>query len=100
MLSYRRYGEKRRKSYDYSKKLPLLVEDAFTKCDSVLQKYDNIMLSYSGGADSDVMLDMVWRLGYLPKCKVVFFDTGIEYKATKEHLTAVEEKYNITMQRC
>lgn len=30
----------------------------------------------------------------------VFFDTGIEYEATKEHLDYLENKYGITIQRC
>ena len=80
-------------------KLPLMVEDAFTKCDSVLQKHQRPMLSVSGGSDSDIMLDMVCRLGYVEKCTFVFFDTGIEYKATKEHLKYLEGRYSIQIER-
>ena len=57
--------------------LPVMVEDAFTKCDSILQNYDKVMISVSGGSDSDIVVDMVCRLGYAGKCSFVFFDTGI-----------------------
>lgn len=80
-------------------KLPLMVDDAFTKCDSVLQKHQHPMLSVSGGSDSDIMLDMVCHLGYADKCSFVFFDTGIEYKATKEHLKYLENRYSIQIER-
>lgn len=80
-------------------KLPMVVEDAFTKCDSVMQKHSHPYLSISGGSDSDIMLDMVCRLGYAEKCSFVFFDTGIEYKATKEHLKYLEDRYSIQIER-
>ena len=62
-------------------------------------KYKKIFCSISGGADSDVMLDMCWRVDKDNKIEYVFFDTGIEYQATKDHLTYLEQKYNITIQR-
>lgn len=79
--------------------LPLIVEDAFYKCDSVLQKHQHPILSISGGSDSDIMLDMVCRLGYADKCTFVFFDTGIEYSATKEHLKYLEDRYSVQIER-
>lgn len=46
------------------------------------------------------MLDMIEKIGY-PHSKVhyVFFDTGMEYKATKRHLEFLEAKYSIQIQR-
>lgn len=79
--------------------LPVMVEDAFTKCDSILQKYDKVMISVSGGSDSDIVVDMVCRLGYAGKCSFVFFDTGIEYQATKDHLQYLEDHYSIQIER-
>lgn len=52
-----------------------------------------------GGADSDVMLDMLVRCGAKDKTTFVFFDTGLEYAATKEHLTWLEQKYDIEIIR-
>lgn len=73
---------------------------AFLKCKNILSKHDRILVSLSGGSDSDIMLDMI------EKCKnsnneiyYVFFDTGLEFDATKNHLNYLEEKYNITIER-
>lgn len=65
-----------------------------------LAEYGTIMVSVSGGADSDIVTDMIERVGY-PASKVVyvFYDTGLEFEATKEHLDFLEEKYGITIQR-
>lgn len=62
--------------------------------------YPVIMVSVSGGADSDVMMDMIERIGYpLSKVHYVFFDTGIEFAATKEHLKFLESKYGVEIER-
>lgn len=50
------------------------------------------------------MLDMIIKVAKiedidLSKFHFVFFDTGIEYKATKEHLDYLETKYNIKIER-
>lgn len=62
--------------------------------------YDRIMVSVSGGSDSDILIDMVERIGY-PKGTViyVFYDTGLEFKATKAHLEFLEQKYGISIIR-
>ena len=57
--------------------------------------YKNGLCSVSGGADSDVMLDICWRCDKDNKIQYVWFDTGLEYQATKEHLKYLEEKYGI-----
>lgn len=66
---------------------------AWSKINS--SKYKNILCSISGGSDSDVMLDIVWRCDKDNKVTYVWFDTGLEYQATKDHLKYLEEKYNI-----
>lgn len=58
-------------------------------------KYNKILCSISGGSDSDIMLDIVWRCDKDNKVDYVWFDTGLEYQATKEHLKYLEEKYHI-----
>lgn len=59
------------------------------------KKYKKIICSVSGGSDSDVMLDIVWRCDKDNKVTYVWFDTGLEYQATKDHLKYLENKYNI-----
>lgn len=58
------------------------------------------MVSVSGGADSDRMVDLIERIGY-PAGTVIYcyFDTGMEYKATKDHLFALEQKYGIQIRK-
>lgn len=58
-------------------------------------KYSKIVCSISGGADSDVMLDICHKCDTLNKIDYLWFDTGLEYSATKEHLNYLENKYNI-----
>ena len=58
-------------------------------------KYKKIVCSISGGSDSDVMLDIVWRCDKDNKVDYVWFNTGLEYQATKDHLKYLENKYNI-----
>lgn len=76
------------------------IYNAFVKCKSVLDKHTNIKVSVSGGADSDIMIDMI------EKCKAphnnihyVWWNTGLEYQATKEHFEYLEQKYGITIER-
>lgn len=60
-------------------------------------KYKKIVCTISGGSDSDIMLDLVWRCDINNKVDYVWFDTGLEYQATKDHLKYLEEKYGITI---
>ena len=62
-------------------------------------KYKKIVCTISGGSDSDVMLDIVWRCDKDNKVTYCWFDTGMEYEATKEHLKDLEEKYEIEIQK-
>ena len=79
----------------------LTIPDAYSKCKSILdkKKYKKIMVSISGGADSDIVLDMVYKLDVNNKCDYVFFDTGLEYDATKNHIKYLEEKYGIEIRK-
>lgn len=64
-----------------------------------LRQHPNAICSYSGGADSDIMLDLIERcrqiVPSLPKVKYAFFNTGLEMRATKEHVREVAEKYGV-----
>lgn len=57
-----------------------------------------VSCSVSGGADSDILIDLCERT--VPHfVSYVFFDTGIEYQATKDHLEYLEEKYDIKIHK-
>lgn len=79
----------------------MLIVDSFVKANSVINnpKYKTILCSISGGSDSDVMLDLISRVDLNKKVKYVWYNTGIEYQATKDHLDYLEQKYNITIER-
>lgn len=61
--------------------------------------YKKIVCSISGGSDSDIMLDIIWRCDKDNKVDYVWFDTGLEYQATKDHLKYLEDKYGIEIIR-
>lgn len=62
-------------------------------------KYKKIMVSISGGSDSDIVLDICYRCDKDNKCSYVWFDTGLEYQATKGHIEYLEKKYGIDIIR-
>ena len=45
------------------------------------------------------MMDICYKCDVNRKIDYVFFDTGLEYDATKEHLSYLEKKYNIKIER-
>ena len=66
-----------------------------------LKSHPKAICSYSGGSDSDVMLDLIERtrkLFNLPPVKYVFFNTGLEMKATKDHVKETAEKYGVEIE--
>ena len=75
----------------------LAIFDSLVKADSVINnpKYKSIICSISGGADSDVMMDLIYKVDTDKKVKYVFIDTGLEYEATKKQIKYLEEKYNV-----
>lgn len=79
----------------------MLIVDSFVKANSVINSplYETILCSVSGGSDSDVMLDLISRVDLNKKVKYVWFNTGLEYQATKDHLDYLEQKYNIKIER-
>lgn len=75
--------------------------DAFCKAKSVLRHGEKVLVSISGGSDSDIMLDLLLRAerSQSTEYHFVWFDTGLEYQATKDHIKFLEEKYNIQIER-
>ena len=79
----------------------------FTAIQSIIAKrlreHPNAICSYSAGSDSDIMLDNIERtrkLFNLPPVKYVFFNTGLEMQAIKDHVKETEEKYGIVIEEC
>lgn len=77
----------------------------FMAIESIIAKrlieHPNACLSYSGGADSDILLHLVERVRKmfdLPPVRVVFYNTGLEMEATKRHVREMAEKYDITIE--
>ena len=65
-----------------------------------LVEHPKAVCSYSGGSDSDIMLDLIERtreMFELPPIHYAFFNTGLEMAATKRHVKEVAEKYGVTI---
>lgn len=68
-----------------------------------LIEHPKAICSYSGGADSDIMIDLIEQtrsLFNLPPVKYVFFNTGLEMQATKDHVKATAKKYGVEIEEC
>lgn len=68
-----------------------------------LTQHPNAICSYSGGADSDILLDLIEqtrKIFNLKPVKYAFFNTGLEMQATKRHVKEVAEKYGIEIAEC
>lgn len=66
-----------------------------------LTEHPRAICSYSGGADSDIMVDLIERTRdtfNLPPIHYAFFNTGLEMRATKDHIKRTAEKYGIEIQ--
>jgi len=63
-----------------------------------LMQHPKAICSYSGGSDSDILLDLIERtreMFNLPPVDYCFFNTGLEMEATKRHVKEVAEKYGV-----
>lgn len=69
-----------------------------------LKQHPKAICSYSGGSDSDIMIDLIETARKispsLPKVQYVFFNTGLEMKATKDHVKKTAEKYGVEIREC
>lgn len=66
-----------------------------------IREHPKAICSYSGGSDSDILLDLIERtrkMFELPPVKYVFFNTGLEMEATKRHVKEVSEKYGVEIE--
>lgn len=66
-----------------------------------LLEHPKAICSYSGGSDSDIMIDLIERVRNmydLPPVWYVFFNTGLEMKATRDHVKATAQKYGVEIE--
>ena len=70
----------------------LVFVDTFAKIDSVMSEYKNKnwRVAYSGGSDSDTVMWLLRYCGYEPRG--VFYDTGLEYSATWDHINWMKDQ--------
>lgn len=92
MLAYDKYDELVSSAPNF------IIQDCFINAYRHIDSHDKIMVSISGGSDSDVMLDILSKFDVDKKITYVWFNTGLEYEATKKHLTFLENKYGIKIQ--
>lgn len=71
------------------------ILDSAGKTEDHLNIHKKIIVAISGGSDSDIMMDMIERLGYENQVIYVFYNTGLEYEATKLHVKDLSKKYNV-----
>ena len=81
-------------------KLSFIAQDALLKAPVKIDPFNNVMVSISGGSDSDIVIDLLTKsVKDLSKLHFVFFDTGLEYQATKDHLIYLEDKYGVQIEK-
>jgi 3'-phosphoadenosine 5'-phosphosulfate sulfotransferase (PAPS reductase)/FAD synthetase len=93
------------KSKVYTDRPPYADFDAPHKFEAVksiiakrLIEHPNAICSYSGGSDSDILLHLietVRKTFNLPPVHYVFFNTGLEMKATKRHVHEMKQLYGV-----
>lgn len=84
---------------DYDPKTRADVLHTCIKMNNYFRDHDSIAISVSGGSDSDCIVHLVCTYfpEYLEKISFVFVDTGLEYEATKRHISDLESKYGINI---
>ena len=63
-----------------------------------LIEHPNAICSYSGGSDSDVLIDLIETVRttfQLPPVRYAFFETGLEMSATRKHVHETAQKYEV-----
>lgn len=76
-----------------------LITESIVITHAKFKQYKKILCSISGGSDSDILLDLCQKLNESGKVTYAFFDTGLEFRATKEHICYLEEKYGVHIEK-
>lgn len=84
--------------YDAPRKFQAITGIIMTR----LRQHPKAVCSYSGGSDSDILIDLIEQarkiVPSLPPVKYLFFNTGLEMKATKDHVKETAEKYGVEIE--
>ncbi|MBE5919697.1 MAG: phosphoadenosine phosphosulfate reductase [Pseudobutyrivibrio ruminis] len=75
------------------------IADSIAKADYQIKTHSRILCSISGGWDSTIMMDLLTKLDTEGKITYVWYDTGLVYKAEKEHLDYLENRYGVKIVR-
>lgn len=76
------------------------IQDTLGKMRQVLGDHKEILVSVSGGSDSDCLIELFERERERDHLiHYVFFNTGLEFEATHKHLHYLEQHYNINITR-
>ena len=92
------YLGKRLREFELADKADMSrINNTMGKMAYYFSTHESICVSVSGGSDSDVIVHIIatYFREYLPKIHFVFANTGIEYRATFEHLDYLRKHYNI-----
>ena len=76
-----------------------VIFENMIRANLIFRQHHKIVASISGGSDSDIVLEICEKVKGDRDITYVWFDTGIEYQATKDHLKYLEARYGITIQR-
>lgn len=68
----------------------------FNVIEEAYRKASNLTLLCSFGKDSQVLLDIIRRCGFLNKIKILYIDSTFEFKELYEHRDFLLKKYNIS----
>lgn len=71
------------------------IVNSWLVTDNKLKRCNKALCSVSGGSDSDLLVHLCANLDNDGKVTYVFFDTGLEFQATKQHIKDLENKYGI-----
>ena len=76
------------------------VHRAVCKMQYVLNRYRSITISISGGSDSDIMIALINEIknDICTNLHYAYFDTGLEYQATKNHIEYLQDRYKIDIE--
>lgn len=73
------------------------IHNAIMTANKKVHRHKKILCAVSGGADSDIVVHILHLVGADNNVYYVFFNTGLETQATKDHIKALEKKYGITI---
>ncbi|MBQ3585218.1 MAG: phosphoadenosine phosphosulfate reductase family protein [Synergistaceae bacterium] len=71
------------------------IVNAIAKAHNVLSRFNAPACSISGGADSDILLHLIHSLDVDKFTRYIWFNTGLEFAATKKHLDFLRNLYDV-----